>query len=165
MDYSPPGCSFHGIFQASILGWVAISFSSGSSWPRDQNHVSCIGRGILHHQATREAFYIMISNYKRKLEPGQRMTAEVAGVTCKLRPEGSGVSHAVRTEQEASTPSQRMACAMAMKVGGAGRARGMNSSWCGWRWWRKTGGKWDCRNRGPDCREFCRSGWGIGIWI
>ena len=107
MDYSPPRCSFHGIFQASILGLVAISFSSGSSWPREQTHVSCIGRGILHRQATREAFYIKISNYKGKLEPRQRTTAEVAGVTYKWRPEGSGVSHAVRTEQEASTSSQR----------------------------------------------------------
>ena len=31
MDCSPPGTSVHGIFQASILGWVAISFSKGSS--------------------------------------------------------------------------------------------------------------------------------------
>ena len=60
---------------------------------------SCIGRGILYHQATREALYIMISNYKRKLEPKQRMTAEVGGVTYKLRPEGSGVSHAIRIEK------------------------------------------------------------------
>ena len=28
MDYSPPGCSVHGIFQAIVLEWVAISFSS-----------------------------------------------------------------------------------------------------------------------------------------
>jgi len=41
----------------------------------------------------------MISNYKRKLEPKQRMTAEVGGVTYKLRPEGSGVSHAIRIEK------------------------------------------------------------------
>ena len=31
-----------GIIQARILEWVAISFSRGSSWPRDQTHVSCI---------------------------------------------------------------------------------------------------------------------------
>ena len=34
MDCSPPGSSIHGIFQARILGWVAISFSRGSSRPR-----------------------------------------------------------------------------------------------------------------------------------
>ena len=28
MDYSPPGSSAHGIFQARILEWVAISFSN-----------------------------------------------------------------------------------------------------------------------------------------
>ena len=36
MDCSPPGCSVHGIFQARILERVAISFSRGPSWPRDQ---------------------------------------------------------------------------------------------------------------------------------
>ena len=34
MDCSPPGSSVHGIFQARILGWGAISFSTGSSRPR-----------------------------------------------------------------------------------------------------------------------------------
>ena len=41
-NYSPPGSSVHGIFQARILEWVAISFSRGSSWPRDRAQVSCI---------------------------------------------------------------------------------------------------------------------------
>ena len=36
MDLSPPGSSVHGIFQARILEWVAISFSRGSSQPRDR---------------------------------------------------------------------------------------------------------------------------------
>ena len=36
MDYSPPGSSVHGILQARILEWVPISFSRGSSQPRDQ---------------------------------------------------------------------------------------------------------------------------------
>ena len=35
LDCSPPGSSVHGILQARILEWVAISFSRGSSWPRD----------------------------------------------------------------------------------------------------------------------------------
>ena len=42
MACSLPGSSFHGIFQARILEWVATSFSRGSSWPRDQTRVSCI---------------------------------------------------------------------------------------------------------------------------
>ena len=41
MDCSPPGSSVHGILQARILKWVAISFSRGSSWPGDRTQVSC----------------------------------------------------------------------------------------------------------------------------
>ena len=47
MDCSLSGSSVHGIFQARILEWVAISSFRGSSRPRDQTHisrVSCIGR-------------------------------------------------------------------------------------------------------------------------
>ena len=42
MDCSLPGSSVHGIFQARVLEWVAISFSRGSSWPRDWTRVPCI---------------------------------------------------------------------------------------------------------------------------
>ena len=52
MDYSLPGSSVHGILQARILEWVAISFSRVSSQPRDWNcvsYVSCIGRQVLYH--------------------------------------------------------------------------------------------------------------------
>ena len=42
IDYSFPGSSVHGIPQARILEWVDISFSSGSSPPRDQTCVFCI---------------------------------------------------------------------------------------------------------------------------
>ena len=58
LDCSPPGYSGHGIFQARILEWVAISSSRGSSWPRDPTHVSyffCIGRWVLYHYTTWEA--------------------------------------------------------------------------------------------------------------
>ena len=46
MDCSPPGSSVHGILQARILGRVAISFSRGSSWPRDHTCVSCLTGGF-----------------------------------------------------------------------------------------------------------------------
>ena len=36
MDCSLPGSSVHGILQARLLEWVAMPFSKGSSWPRDQ---------------------------------------------------------------------------------------------------------------------------------
>ena len=55
IDCIPPGSSVHGILQARILEWVAISSSMGSSRPRDRTHVFCIGRQILYHWATREA--------------------------------------------------------------------------------------------------------------
>ena len=42
MDCSLPGSSVHGIFQARVLEWVAISFSRWSSWPRDWTWVSRI---------------------------------------------------------------------------------------------------------------------------
>ena len=42
MDYSPPGSSVHGISQARILEWVAISSSTGSSPHRDQTWMSCL---------------------------------------------------------------------------------------------------------------------------
>ena len=42
MNYSLPGSSVHGILQARILEWVAISSSGGPSWPRDWTQVSCI---------------------------------------------------------------------------------------------------------------------------
>ena len=50
MDYT-----VHGIFQARILVWVAIPFSSGSSQPRDQSQVSCIAGGFFTSRATGEA--------------------------------------------------------------------------------------------------------------
>ena len=42
MDYNPPDSSVHGIFQTRILEWVVISFSRGSSRPRDRTQDSCL---------------------------------------------------------------------------------------------------------------------------
>ena len=47
MDCRPPDSSVHGILQARILEWVSILFSRGSSRPRDQSCISCIGRWAL----------------------------------------------------------------------------------------------------------------------
>ena len=55
MDCSPPGSLVHGIFQAWILEWVAISFSRGSSRPRDWTQVSRIVGRRFTVWATREA--------------------------------------------------------------------------------------------------------------
>ena len=53
MNCSLPGSSVHGILQARTLEWVAMTFSRGSSRPRDRTHItytSCIGRWILFHE-------------------------------------------------------------------------------------------------------------------
>ena len=69
-----PGTSVYGILQATILEWVAISFSRGSSRPRHWTQVSCIGRQILYHWATWEAslcptcVYTCISVWKRMVQ-------------------------------------------------------------------------------------------------
>ena len=49
MNCSLPGSSVHGILQARILEWVAISSSRGPSQPRDQTQVSLYFRQILYH--------------------------------------------------------------------------------------------------------------------
>ena len=51
MDCSLPGSSVHGILQARILEWVAISSSRESSQLKDQTHVSYVsyfGRQVLY---------------------------------------------------------------------------------------------------------------------
>ena len=55
MDNSLSGSSVHGILQARVLEWVAISFCRGSSWPRDLTQVSCIAGRFFTIWATREA--------------------------------------------------------------------------------------------------------------
>ena len=49
---SPPGFSVHVILQGSILEWIAMPFSRGSSQSRDRtcvSYISCIGRQVLYH--------------------------------------------------------------------------------------------------------------------
>ena len=61
----PPGSSVHGILQARILEWVAISFSRASSQPRDQTRVSRITGRRFTAWTTREAAYsVRQSAYK-----------------------------------------------------------------------------------------------------
>ena len=52
IDCTQPASSVPVIFKAKILEWVAISYSRGSSWPRDPTHIPCVshtGRQILYH--------------------------------------------------------------------------------------------------------------------
>ena len=54
VDCSPPGSSVHGILQARILEWVAISFSREASQPRDRTQISRIAGRRFNLWATRE---------------------------------------------------------------------------------------------------------------
>ena len=58
VDCSPPSSSIHGILQTRILEWVAISFSRGSSRPRDWTQVSHIVGKHFNLCATREALLL-----------------------------------------------------------------------------------------------------------
>ena len=53
MDDSSPVSSVHGISQAKILEWVAISYSRESSQPRNQTHISCLAGRFYYHWATK----------------------------------------------------------------------------------------------------------------
>ena len=66
MDCSLPGSSIHGIFQARVLKWVAISFSRGSSRPKDRTQVSCITGRHFTVWATREAPWVHLHITKVK---------------------------------------------------------------------------------------------------
>ena len=63
MDCSLPSFLDHGIFQASVLEWVAISFFRGSSPPRDWTRVSRIVGRRFTLWATREALYTLYTIY------------------------------------------------------------------------------------------------------
>ena len=69
MDCSLPGSSVNGISQARILQQVGISYSRGSSWPRDRTCVSHIGRRILYYWATWGAHSPLVPVQKNAAPP------------------------------------------------------------------------------------------------
>ena len=69
MDCSLPGSSVHGISQARILEWAAISFSTACSQPRNQIYVSCMDRWILYHRIT---WYMLNQSYSSAKYPSER---------------------------------------------------------------------------------------------
>ena len=56
--------SVHGSFQAIMLEWGVIAFSSGSSWPRNQTQVSCIADRFFSDWGTRESPIPSVYNHK-----------------------------------------------------------------------------------------------------
>ena len=77
MDRNAPGSSVHGILQARILEWVSISFSRGSSLPRDGTSFSCIscaGGQTLYHKRHLGSPCQIWSAKVRIWEPAQQCT-------------------------------------------------------------------------------------------
>ena len=72
---SLPGFSIHGILQARILQWVAISFSRGSSPPRDQIHFSCTA-GIFFTTEPPRKSNIAVMDVKSVLPPFSRRSCQ-----------------------------------------------------------------------------------------
>ena len=65
-----PGSSVHGIFQARILEWFAVSFSRGSARPRNRTWVSHTAGILFTIWATREAWTLILNQtIKRVLSP------------------------------------------------------------------------------------------------
>ena len=88
-DWSPPGSCVHEIFQARILGCVAISFSRGSSQPRDWTWVSCTAGRFFTDWATRQAPIHMLLNYKWIIkEINQINYTSIKKIFFKLKKEG-----------------------------------------------------------------------------
>ena len=59
MDCSLSGSSIHGVFQARVLEWIAISFSKGSSRPRNRTRVSRIAGRCFTVWATKDRMYLV----------------------------------------------------------------------------------------------------------
>ena len=78
----PPGSSVHGILQARILQWVAISFSRGSSQPRDQTQVSCIAGRRFNLWATREGPLVVFNFIQNNFV---RLYSESCHIACFLK--------------------------------------------------------------------------------
>ena len=77
VDNSPPGSSAHGILQARILEWVAISSCRGSSQPRDRTCVSCIAGKFLTTEPPGKPYCLL----RNATNPIQREMAGVTGET------------------------------------------------------------------------------------
>ena len=81
MDCSLPGSFIHGIFQARILEWVAISFSRGSSRPRDRTRVSCTADSLLSEPPVKSSLVLSHTQNQRLF----RSLSKWAGETQHMR--------------------------------------------------------------------------------
>ena len=65
MDCSLPGSSVHGIFQAIVLKWIAISFSTGIFPTQGSNPGLLHCRQMLYHLSHQGSLKIMVTSFKR----------------------------------------------------------------------------------------------------
>ena len=80
MDCSLLGSSVHGILQARILKRVAISFSRGSTQPRDWTWVSCVaGRFFTTSEALLSTGIVFILKMKNQMQRGQWPSSDKRG--------------------------------------------------------------------------------------
>ena len=110
MDCSQPGSSVHGIFQIRILEWVVISYSRGSSWPRDWTHVSCIScigqmdSLLLHHLGTLLSSVLASIMPRASLDSGEVPALMIHRREKKMQLLGASVLHLSKIEaRETST--------------------------------------------------------------
>ena len=75
---TPWTLAYHGIFQARVLEWVAISFSRGSSWPRDRTRVSRIVGRCFTVWATRNTISDEHVFHRSEQTPGKNTSKFVA---------------------------------------------------------------------------------------
>ena len=75
MDCSPPGSSVHGIIQARTLEWVGVSFSRGSSPPRDQTHISCLAGRFFTTESPGKPIFHLLSTCIHKLSQSYHLSS------------------------------------------------------------------------------------------
>ena len=92
VDCSPPGSSVHGILQARILEWVAISFSRGSSWPRDWTQSPVLWADSLPSELPHHVNFIAVKKEwkSRRALCGQRGASQIQIINqgSKFKPSG-----------------------------------------------------------------------------
>ena len=90
MDCSPPGSTVYGVLQARILEWVAISFSRGSSQPRDYTWASCLAGGFFTTEPLGKPevgyCYLQPSNYLLSISSSHEAAVSLQQRLCLLFP-------------------------------------------------------------------------------
>ena len=79
MNYRRPGFPVHGILQTRVLEWVAISFSRGSSRPRDRTQVRCITGRFFYHLSHQRSPYFMCAAAAKSLQSCPTLCGPIDG--------------------------------------------------------------------------------------